>query len=108
MIGVYVVGYLIAVGLLCLGISMLIRARPRAIILNPRYRGVASSVRWTGAGGSIGAACAITVLTFGAVGGYSGTLVLLVLLAFVGMGVCSLMAAWTARRGTGAQIGAAP
>ena len=40
--------------LLCLGISMLIRARPRATILNRRYRGVASSVRWIGAGGALG------------------------------------------------------
>lgn len=105
MIALYVVGYLIAVGLLCLGISMLIRARPRATSLNRRYRGVASSVRWIGAGVSIGAGCAITVLTIGLGAGNSG---LLTLLAFVGMGVCSLMAGWAAHRGTGPQIGAAP
>jgi len=92
-------------GAVAKSLSMLARARPRATNLNRRYRGVASSVRWIGAGVSIGAGCAITVLTIGLGGGNSG---LLTLLAFVGMGVCFLMAGWAAHRGAGPQIGAAP
>ncbi len=93
--GVVVVAFLIGLGFVGLGASLIATGRPRWI-LNRRSREVPPAVRWYGASwiatGIVG--IAVIWLPLGATPA-SGFVVITAILAMVG---CNLMAAWTTSR----------
>jgi len=97
MIAAYVLGYVSALLILCTGLSLLTRTRPRMIIRSPRNRKVTASVRWFGASWIIAAGLLIAALTTSAFGYEPGFWWVYPAL-MVAMGACLLIAAWTADR----------